>query len=271
MAAVTETIRTRFGSEAGNWNALYQDAACASLYEHNVRERRKTALRFLGTPSGRVIDVGCGPGNVTLDIPAGPTVTGTDFAVPMLREAARSAKSAGRDVGFAASEATALPFGNASAAAVVALGLLEYVPEPDRVLRECLRVLSPGGTLVVSLPNALSPFILIDDAVKAAKNTVTRRLIPAVVRRRIKALLGKHEADYFTHKRHRFRPGAFRRRLEAMGFEIEAQRAHTFGFGTLHRSRLNLWICRKLESWTDTHANLERLGWTIVLKARKLS
>jgi SAM-dependent methyltransferase len=54
-----------------------------------------------------------------------------------------------------ASDATALPFADASVDAVVSLELLEHVPHPQEVLLELARVLKPGGTVVVSVPSAV--------------------------------------------------------------------------------------------------------------------
>jgi ubiquinone/menaquinone biosynthesis C-methylase UbiE len=271
MSAATTTIRERFSAEAGNWDKLYSAEGPSSIYEHNLWKRRSTALEFVGSASGRALDVGCGPGNVTLALPDTAEVLATDFAIPMLREAQKSAVERKKAVDLAASDATALPYLSGSVETVTALGLLEYVPESEEVLKEMARVLSPGGTLVISSPNAKSPFIIIDDALKAIKNTITQTLLPAALRRRLKSLIGKEDTKYFTHKRHRFNPSAIAEQLNELGFDVVEHRYHTFGFGVLDRVRLNLALCEKLESWAHTHPNLEKLGWTIVLKAKKRS
>lgn len=48
--------------------------------------------------------------------------------------------------------ADALPFPDASFDTVLCTQVLEHVPKPDAVLEECARVLRPGGTLIVSVP-----------------------------------------------------------------------------------------------------------------------
>jgi SAM-dependent methyltransferase len=45
-----------------------------------------------------------------------------------------------------------LPFADASVDCVVAFEVLEHVAEPARLLDECLRVLKPGGCLLLSVP-----------------------------------------------------------------------------------------------------------------------
>ncbi|MGH8032625.1 MAG: methyltransferase domain-containing protein [Luteimonas sp.] len=49
-------------------------------------------------------------------------------------------------------DVTALEFGDASLDAIVSLDVLEHVADAQRALREFARVLSPGGTLVLTVP-----------------------------------------------------------------------------------------------------------------------
>ena len=270
MTTAAATIRERFSSEASNWDRLYSPEGPQSIYEHNLWERREIALKFVGRPANRVLEVGCGAGNVILRVPGTDRIIGADFSVPMLHQARASANTFNRKLGLMASDVTSLPFSNASSETVIALGVLEYVENPSIALKEMHRVLEPGGTLVLSSPNACSPFVTIDDAAKSLKNTITQDLLPTVIRRRLKKWLGKSDESYFTHKRHRFAPNQIRETLETLGFEISEEKFHTFGFGVLNRSAINLSLCKKLESWATTHPKLEKLGWTIVLKAKKL-
>ena len=46
----------------------------------------------------------------------------------------------------------ALPLGDTTVAAVLLMEVLEHVPDPPRLLRECARVLAPGGHLCLTAP-----------------------------------------------------------------------------------------------------------------------
>jgi SAM-dependent methyltransferase len=58
------------------------------------------------------------------------------------------------NVTFRAADATDLPFPDDSFEAVTLFDLIEHVPDDRRALREALRVLRPGGVLLLSTPNA---------------------------------------------------------------------------------------------------------------------
>ena len=50
-----------------------------------------------------------------------------------------------------------LPFASAAFDVVVAASVLEYVAEPAAVLRECARVLRPGGVVLYTVPDLRHP------------------------------------------------------------------------------------------------------------------
>jgi SAM-dependent methyltransferase len=69
------------------------------------------------------------------------------------REYARAAPNARAASSFVCGDATALPFATASVDAVTCFDVLEHVDDDRRALDESLRVLRPGGALLVSSPN----------------------------------------------------------------------------------------------------------------------
>jgi SAM-dependent methyltransferase len=58
--------------------------------------------------------------------------------------------------GVARANLVALPVRDGGCDAVVSLQVIEHLWEQERFLRECLRVLRPGGTLMLSTPNRLT-------------------------------------------------------------------------------------------------------------------
>jgi ubiquinone/menaquinone biosynthesis C-methylase UbiE len=100
-------------------------------------------------PGMRLLDVGCGPGSITLDlaeIVAPGELVGIDFQEPQVVRARELAAS--RNIAtarFEVGDAYALPFPDASFDAVFAHTLLNHLRDPLRALREMHRVLRPGG------------------------------------------------------------------------------------------------------------------------------
>lgn len=96
----------------------------------------------------RVLDVGVGTGT-NLDH-YGPDVAlvGVDASEGMLAQAREKHPGAALDLRVA--DATALPFADGQFDAVVATYMLCCVPDPRAVLAEMVRVLRPGGDLLIA-------------------------------------------------------------------------------------------------------------------------
>lgn len=105
------------------------------------------------TAAGRVLDVGCGGGRLTVAIAAaGADVTGLDTNTGQLDQARRRADEAGvaltlLEVDFNAS----LPFADASFDAVTSRLALMAATDPVATLDEIRRVLVPGGRVATAL------------------------------------------------------------------------------------------------------------------------
>ncbi len=101
----------------------------------------------------KILDMGCGAGHTTLplnDVFPEAEVYGIDIGAPMLRYAAARAASLGRTLHFSQQDAQATRFPDASFDLVVSTLMLHEMPRPVilAVLRECHRLLRPGGVMV---------------------------------------------------------------------------------------------------------------------------
>ncbi|ACK50883.1 Phosphatidylethanolamine N-methyltransferase [Methylocella silvestris BL2] len=116
-----------------------------------MRAGRLAAVAAADRPMGRVLDVGVGTG---LELPMFDERTrlvGVDLCEPMLRQAQRRVigKSLRNVDGLLVMDATRLAFPDASFDAVVAPYVLTVVPDPHAMLDELLRVVKPGGEIVL--------------------------------------------------------------------------------------------------------------------------
>jgi SAM-dependent methyltransferase len=104
---------------------------------------------------GYVLDVGCsdGYGSSILSNAGARKVTGGDIEPKAIEYAKNHYDHEGLD--FICLDATVLPFPSDSVDVIVALEIIEHLPEEEqrRFLPECRRVLKDGGLIICSTPN----------------------------------------------------------------------------------------------------------------------
>lgn len=114
-------------------------------------------------PTSRVLDIGTGTGIVAIEaLATGATLTGIDLSEKMMELARRrvAERGLGAKADFRAMDAEALELQDRSFDSVVSLYALLHFPSPEKALAEMLRVLKPGGTMVLAVgsgPRWLSP------------------------------------------------------------------------------------------------------------------
>lgn len=110
------------------------------------RWRRLTVDAVAASPGEKVLDLAAGTGTSSEPFEAdGALVVPSDFSLGMLRVG----KARRPDLPFVAGDATRLPFADASFDAVTISFGLRNVVDTAAALREMLRVVRPGGRLVV--------------------------------------------------------------------------------------------------------------------------
>lgn len=120
------------------------------------RLRAHTFAMAAVKPNDRVLDVGTGTGEVARAFAAAATssgsVTAVDMSQQMLAEAKRRTDDSltHADIAYEARNAESLPYPDASFDVVHSERTLQHVPDADRAFAEMVRVLRPGGRLVVA-------------------------------------------------------------------------------------------------------------------------
>lgn len=222
-------------------------------YERDMAQLALVELFGGQSPTGKVLDAGCGIGILGRLFPS-LGFTGLDASIDLLRQV-----RGGYDLLVEAS-AEALPFADHSFDVVVALNMLHHVIDPDRAAREFARVLRPGGSLVCLDPRKVAP-------VELAKQV----------------LRGRDETFAPTHKA--FGVEEYDRIVEQAGLRIDERRRVGFltllAMGGLDATKLSfklppkqrdplVSLLRRTDSALFKVPGMSRLGLNLALRATRV-
>jgi SAM-dependent methyltransferase len=130
---------------------------CSQVLEEVHREilaivRRTAAPSSVASP--RLLDVGCWDGGATLRYAA--AMRAAAFGIEIFDGPATQARARGIEVAGLDLETGAFPWPDACMDLVIANQVFEHLKNVWRPMSEMFRVLAPGGTLVLSVPNLAS-------------------------------------------------------------------------------------------------------------------
>ena len=220
-------VRQMFGQVAPRYDLLNH------LLSLNIDRywRARTVKRvrgLLANPAGRVLDVCCGTGDLTIALreAASGSVVGSDFCHPMLTAARQKAQT----ISFFEADALDLPLQSSSVDLVTVAFGFRNLASYERGLSEMLRILRTGGTAAI-LEFSRPP----NPAFASLYDFYSYRVLPKVGR----AISGAGEAYTYLPESVRKFPGAeeFARWMTHAGFDDVSFERMTFGVVALHIGR----------------------------------
>jgi ubiquinone/menaquinone biosynthesis C-methylase UbiE len=140
--------------ETGYWDsqaATFDHEPDHGLLDPRIRQAwQRLLLAELPAAPAAVADLGCGTGTLSVLLAAeGYAVTGLDFAPQMIRAARAKARAAGVSARFELSDAAAPTLPAASFDVVLARHVLWAMPDTGDAVEAWLRLLLPGGLLLL--------------------------------------------------------------------------------------------------------------------------
>jgi ubiquinone/menaquinone biosynthesis C-methylase UbiE len=110
--------------------------------------------QFKFIPQSRVLELGCGAGNLWLEnldrIPAGLEIILSDFSDGVLEQAQQNLGNSRSFFQLKVVDAQSIPFENASFDIVIANHMLYHIPDRAKALSEIKRILKPSGRFYCS-------------------------------------------------------------------------------------------------------------------------
>jgi demethylmenaquinone methyltransferase/2-methoxy-6-polyprenyl-1,4-benzoquinol methylase len=216
-------VQDMFGRIAARYNLMNR----LMTFGQDMRWRRLVVRQAQLKPGDKLLDLATGTGDIAFEalkaVP-GIQVAGADFSLPMMLVGQH--QPLGSRVGWLGGDALNLPFPDETFNAVTSGYLVRNVIDIPRTFSEQLRVIKPGGRIVVldSSPpkdNLLKPFIEIH----------LRYIIPTLGR----VVAGKKGADayqYLPSSTQAFKtPDELAELMRKAGFHNVQY--HTFMFGTM--------------------------------------
>lgn len=143
----------------------------------------------------RILDIGCGTGRWSTHwVARGCLVTGVDFDAEFLARA-RLREGLGNEKVFrtVVADATQLPLDIGQFDVVVLNSLLEHVSDWRAVVNEAVRVLAPGGVLLLHTTNRYHPFQ------REVNHFPFYPWLPGPIRDRVLAWIMKHRRDLVSY------------------------------------------------------------------------
>ncbi len=226
------------------------------------------AIKALNNPEAKVLDIGCGNGNISLALGSmGYSVTGVDIDQASIDTA--SSRNTFSNVRFEVLDANSFSMIDAFDA-VVCSEVLEHLHKPYELLESIYRILKPGGVFAATVPNGYGPReVLITRPMQWLRRKGWDK--PIII---FKKMLGydaktlQSSNEDLTHVQF-FSVGAFTRLLSGVGFKkLDFENAdfleRIFPFSLLTRrikmlQRFDCWIvdflprhftCGFYTSWT---------------------
>ncbi|HEY9833636.1 MAG TPA: methyltransferase domain-containing protein [Stenomitos sp.] len=173
---MTSTLKSQiqqfYDASSGLWEQVWGEHMHHGYYGPTGKEKKErrqaqidlieemltwAEVRNLGTVSGycpQILDVGCGIGgsSVYLAHKYNAQTTGITLSPVQAKRATQRAQDAGlgTEVQFQVADALDMPFADNSFDLVWSMESGEHMPDKEKFLQECYRVLKPGGTFLMA-------------------------------------------------------------------------------------------------------------------------
>uniref|UniRef100_A0A832G6Q9 Class I SAM-dependent methyltransferase n=1 Tax=Ignavibacterium album TaxID=591197 RepID=A0A832G6Q9_9BACT len=161
-------LSEHFSKRSNYWEEIYSKSKNPPNFMiYELDSRKEKALfaidRFANGRTINVLDIGCGTGHYMEELLIrNHNVTGIDVAFGMLMKAKQKLDKFNGKSHLIKSNIENLPFNDNSFDVILCIGVIEYLPDIPKALKEINRVLKGDGIVILSAPNLYSLRFLTD-------------------------------------------------------------------------------------------------------------
>lgn len=137
---------------SGAYVENFQPEAESNPFAADYERKRAAIIESVTGADQQVLDMGGGPGRMSIPLSRRHFVTHTDIS-PQMLELVRP--HASERLVLKVADARSVPFADASFDYVLAIDLLPHIPVPEQLVAEARRVLKPGGRLIIDVTNSV--------------------------------------------------------------------------------------------------------------------
>ena len=204
-------VVSAFDKWASSWSEHYADGNRMGPRIARFDE----ALQAHGLDDGKVMDFGCGTGEIARGLAAsGWRVTACDASSGMIEQAAKADTQTGVNwICLDQETSSGLPFEDASFDAVISSSVFEYLADPITQAKEIARVLKSGGRFVLTVPDPRHP-----ERDRESKKMPFARCTP--IWRLICLTRWRDEFTYLRISINRWQPDKWMDLLKSVGFHV---------------------------------------------------
>jgi ubiquinone/menaquinone biosynthesis C-methylase UbiE len=229
-----EAVKKYFDDLSLDYQKAYERDKDDPVRTYIFNQRKNIVLDLIDRQSGRLLDIGCGPGIMTKELlKKNFLIYNTDVSPSMIeraRGALRGHEHKDR-VFFKVGDVESLDFDGSYFDVVLCIGVIEYLQDYHKAMRVISKVLKKGGTAIISLPNRLSAFNIIDDFLIS----VAFKVIPKMFNKTKN--IRQHKM-----KTRKFIPGKFIREIQKYGLSKVSVKFHGYRSASLRNFFPKFWI-----------------------------
>ncbi len=155
-----EKVREFFDEDSVRYETDRYTSEYSNCHQYSYLVRMEHVLGLLQEEGKKVLDIGCGPGIYTQElIERGHTITSIDIAPGMIERASKKFSDAiGQDrVSFRVGEIYDLDGMQGYFDVIMCIGVISYIPEIKKFLKQLTSLLKPGGYAVIQISKKYSP------------------------------------------------------------------------------------------------------------------